>query len=74
MKCVQARVETLTFNTVTKLAKKFMYFCEETCQRLSNVKLKRDAGTAISYEKAGTRAPERKRYDPRHNCLENEGL
>lgn len=40
MKCEQARVETLTFNTVTKLAKMFMYFYEETRPRLNNVKLK----------------------------------
>lgn len=42
MKCEQARVETLTFHTVTKLEKMFMYFYEETCPRLNNVKLKGD--------------------------------
>lgn len=40
MKCEQVRIETLTFNTVTKLAKMFMYFYQETCPRLNKVELK----------------------------------
>lgn len=38
MKCEQARVETVTFNIVTKVAKIFMYFYEEeSCPNLNNM-------------------------------------